>query len=110
MRLKQLRQKSKLKLKDIGEIIGVSYQTISNWENGSTEPDIQSIKKLASYFSVTTDYLLEQDNEQAYFQDIINKLEHLDKEELMTITKSMIANLLNNISSLPIDKKKKEKY
>ena len=98
MRLRLLRKKAKMTLEDVAKLIGVSYQTVSNWENGVTEPDIQSIKKLASYFSVTTDYLLEQDNDQAYFQDIVNKLDYLDKEQLKVLTKSMIENLLDNIS------------
>ncbi len=111
MRLKQLRKNAKLTLEDLSNIVGVSFQTISNWEKGFTEPDIQSIKKLASYFSVTIDYLLEQDNEEAYFQDIVKKLEHLDKEQLMNITKSIIKNILNNVTSLPdntIEKTKKK--
>ena len=59
MRLKALRKRAHMTLEDVAALIGVSYQTISNWEKGITEPDINSIKKLASYFQVTTDYLLE---------------------------------------------------
>jgi len=108
MRLRQLRKNAKLTLKDIAKLIGVSYQTVSNWENGSTEPDIQSIIKLADYFSVTTDYLLEHDNDEIYFKDLLNKLDNLNKEQLMLITKSMVVNLLENFNSFN-DKKIKNK-
>jgi len=36
----------------------ISQASISKYEVGSAEPDIGTIKKLAEYFSVSTDYLL----------------------------------------------------
>ena len=98
MRLKTLRKREHMTLEDVASLIGVSYQTISNWEKGVTEPDINSIKKLASYFKVTTDYLLEQDGDEAYVLDIFKKLEYLDKDQLLTLTKSIITDLLGNLS------------
>lgn len=106
MRLRQLRKNAKLTLKDIAKLIGVSYQTVSNWEKGGTEPDIQSIIRLADFFSVTTDYLLEHDNDEVYFKDLINKLDNLNKDQLMTITKSMVVNLLENFNSFGDNKNK----
>lgn len=38
--------------------IGVSVQTVSRWENGVNYPDLSILPILASYFKVTTDYLL----------------------------------------------------
>lgn len=98
MRLKALRKRAHMTLEDVAALIGVSYQTISNWEKGVTEPDINSIKKLASYFKVTTDYLLEQDGDDAYMLDIFKKLEYLDKDKLLNITKSIITDLLGNLT------------
>ena len=109
MRLKALRKREHMTLEDVAALIGVSYQTISNWEKGATEPDINSIKKLASYFKVTTDYLLEQDNDEAYVLDIFKKLEYLDKDELLNVTKSIITNLLGNLSHSENHNKKTKK-
>ena len=110
MRLKALRKRAHMTLEDVAALIGVSYQTISNWEKGITEPDINSIKKLASYFQVTTDYLLEQDGDDAYMLDIFKKLEHLDKDKLLSITKSIITDLLGNLTEEEsINKKIKKK-
>jgi transcriptional regulator with XRE-family HTH domain len=110
MRLKALRKRAHMTLEDVAALIGVSYQTISNWEKGITEPDINSIKKLASYFQVTTDYLLEQDGDDAYMLDIFKKLEYLDKDKLLGITKSIITDLLGNLTEEEnINKKIKKK-
>ena len=110
MRLKVLRKRAHMTLEDVAALIGVSYQTISNWEKGITEPDINSIKKLASYFKVTTDYLLEQDGDDAYTLDIFKKLEYLDKDKLLSITKSIITDLLGNLTEEEsINKKIKKK-
>ena len=110
MRLKVLRKRAHMTLEDVAALIGVSYQTISNWEKGITEPDINSIKKLASYFKVTTDYLLEQDGDDAYMLDIFKKLEYLDKDKLLGITKSIITDLLGNLTEEEnINKKIKKK-
>lgn len=100
MRLKELRKKANLKLEDVANMLGVSYQTISNWENGITEPDIQSIKKIASHFNVTTDYLIEYDNEKAYMQDMLHRLDYLSKDELLLITKSLVKDLINRFYSI----------
>ena len=109
MRLKELRIKKGWSLLELSLLVGVSDQTISNWEKGATEPDINSIKKLASFFKVTTDYLLEQDNDEAYVLDIFKKLEYLNKDELLDVTKSMITNLLGNLSHSENTNNKKTK-
>lgn len=42
--------------------LNVSKQTISNWENNNILPSIEMLIKIARFFSVSTDYLLELDN------------------------------------------------
>ena len=57
-RLKYLRTEKKLTQNDMAELLGITRQGYAKYENGSGEPDINSIDKLANYFNVTTDYLL----------------------------------------------------
>lgn len=42
----------------LGEILGVSKQSVSNWENDNIQPSIEILMKLAEYFGVSTDFLL----------------------------------------------------
>ncbi|MGN0163410.1 MAG: helix-turn-helix domain-containing protein [Candidatus Ornithomonoglobus sp.] len=56
--LKQLRLNKNMYQKDVAEFLGVDRTTYVKYENGSSEPDIETIKKLASLFNVSIDYLL----------------------------------------------------
>lgn len=38
--------------------LGISQSTICNWLNGKKEPSIESLWKLADYFSVSIDYIV----------------------------------------------------
>ena len=59
-RLKELRIEKKLSQRKLGDIFGVCNQTISFWETGSREPDLDMLVKIAKFFEVSVDYLLEQ--------------------------------------------------
>lgn len=57
-RLKQLREEKGYNQEYIAEYLGVKQQTYSRYENDVTEPDINTIIKLATLFDVSSDYLL----------------------------------------------------
>lgn len=56
-RLKELRKSKHLTLDDIAEETNIKRGTFSNWENGKTEPKLESWQKLADYFGVSVPYL-----------------------------------------------------
>ena len=58
-RIKELRKKRNITQQDLAEMLGVSYQAISRWENNITSPDITTLPVLANIFNVTVDYLLD---------------------------------------------------
>lgn len=58
-RLRSLRKnKTSLTMKELGKLIGVSESAVGMYERGEREPDFETTDKIASYFNVTTDYLL----------------------------------------------------
>ena len=57
-RFKDLRIEKGLSQRKLGEILGFCNQTISFWETGSREPDLDALVKIANYFEVSVDYLL----------------------------------------------------
>lgn len=60
----ELRKNKKLSQEDIAEKINVTRQTISNWENGQTIPDLYQAKALAEVLNVSIDDLFEiKDNQ-----------------------------------------------
>jgi len=61
-RLKQLREESGLQQKDIAKVLGVTESAIGHYERGARNLDPESIKKLADFFGVSSDYLLGRTN------------------------------------------------
>jgi transcriptional regulator with XRE-family HTH domain len=56
--IKKLRTDRHIKQEQFAEALGVSVQTVSRWENDVNYPDIAILPQIASFFHVTTDYLL----------------------------------------------------
>jgi len=56
--IKALRLKKGLKQGEFAEAMGVQQSTVSNWETGRYEPDIETMRRIASFFGVSVDYLL----------------------------------------------------
>ena len=58
-RLRLLREHAQLTQEQLGKIIGQTKSNISKYENGSLEPSLNTLVKIAKCFKVSTDYLLE---------------------------------------------------
>ena len=56
--LKSLRKEKGISQKSLGEVIGVSQQSINKYENYNIEPDINTLIHLAEYFNTSVDYLI----------------------------------------------------
>ncbi|MED9884997.1 MAG: helix-turn-helix transcriptional regulator [Gemmiger sp.] len=76
-KLKDARMKSGFTQETVAEKINVSRQTISNWENEKSYPDIISVIALSDLYSTSLDDLLKGDREM---------MEHL--EECTNVVKS----------------------
>ncbi|MCI3197668.1 helix-turn-helix transcriptional regulator [Bacillus sp. HU-1818] len=57
-RIRRLRENSKLTQKALAEKLNIPHQNLSNYERGFRQPDYETLKKIANFFEVTTDYLL----------------------------------------------------
>lgn len=57
-RIRELRIASGISQVELAEKLGVSKQSVSNWENDNIQPSIDMLIKLSKVFNVTTDYLL----------------------------------------------------
>lgn len=59
-KLKELRIEKRLSQQKLGENLGFCNQTISFWESGSREPDLDTLLKISHYFEVCLEDLLEE--------------------------------------------------
>ncbi len=57
-RLKELRLDKNMSQRELGKIFNVCNQTISFWETGSREPDLDMLVEIAKFFEVSIDSLL----------------------------------------------------
>ena len=56
-KIKNARVQAHLTQEDAADKLGVSRQTMSNWENGKTYPDIVSVVKMSDIYHVSLDHL-----------------------------------------------------
>ena len=61
--IKKYRTEMNLSQEELAEKIYVTRQSISNWENGKTYPDIHSLLLLSSLFGISLDQLVKGDIE-----------------------------------------------
>lgn len=57
-RIKELRDRNRMSLRDLAEVVGVSAPTISSWEYEKTDISYSMANKLAEFFGVSLEYLL----------------------------------------------------
>lgn len=83
IKLKEARLKANLTQEQAAEALGVSRQTISNWENEKTYPDIVSVVKMSDLYRISLDHLLKGEtpgsNYLNYLEESTNVVKSNDK-------------------------------
>lgn len=79
IKLKNARIKSKLTQEQVSEALGVSRQTISNWENERTYPDIVSVVKLSYLYDISLDHLLKEENSMSDYLSFLEESTNIVK-------------------------------
>lgn len=74
-KLIEIREDLGLRQKDIADVLGISQQTYSLWENGTKIIPLKHLNTLCNYYNLSMDYMLGLSNVKGC--DIINK--NLDK-------------------------------
>ena len=89
-KIKEYREANKMTQKDIAEILGVEPGTISKYESGMIEPNIESLKRLADTFNITVDELIK--DEDKFDVSKINVLETLREQKEMGLKGNLYHN------------------
>ncbi len=74
-KLRDARNAAGLTQESAAESLGVSRQTISNWETGKTYPDIVSVIRMSGLYSVSLDRLLKEEKTVSNDLNYLNYLE-----------------------------------
>jgi len=56
--IKDLRKKKNMTQDELAEKLNVTRQAVSNWENGKTQPDIETLTRLAEVFEVSVERII----------------------------------------------------
>ena len=111
LRIKQLRERKGLNMKEAAKALGMPYTTYVNYEKGLREPTSEVLIDLADYFETTVDYLVGRTDNQgnicrkasmisAEDEELLRKFHCLDERG-----KSAVLNVLNHeYESLPGEK------
>ena len=95
-KIKKSRTDAKITQEQAAQALGISRQTISNWENERSYPDIVSVLKMSDSYSVSLDYLLKGEGPMKDYLDYI-------KESTNTVkSKTRLSKLLLVLSYLVI--------
>lgn len=73
------RKKCKLSQEDLAEKLGITRQTISNWELNETSPDLKQATKLCDIFNISLDELTGKEN------TILKKLDKTEEQSKLII-------------------------
>ena len=95
-KLQRARLQSKLTQEQVAESLGVSRQTISNWENEKTYPDIISVIKMSDLYAVSLDHLLKEE------QPMSNYIDYLEESTNVVNSKNKLSRQLIIITYLII--------
>ncbi len=95
LRLKEARELRGYKSQQaFADAFGVAQSTVGNWEAAAREPNLETMKRLASFLNVTVDWLLGLVNEEsplaeiseeALDAEIVAHLKALSPEDLKTV-------------------------
>ncbi len=73
-----IRKENQLTQEAFGRLFHVTRQTVSNWENGKSYPELQILVSISDQFDISLDTLLKEDSKM---------VQSIDKERVMGIIK-----------------------
>ena len=88
-KIKKYRDEKKITQVEVAEVLGVKPATVSKYEAGTLEPNIESLKKLAELFEISVDELLREDE---FDVSKINILEVLREQKSMKLKGNLYHN------------------
>ncbi len=95
-KIKNARIKENLTQEQVAEALGVSRQTISNWENEKTYPDIVSVVKMSDLYHISLDHLLKEEKSMSDY------LDYLDESTNVVKSKNKLSKLILIVSYFAI--------
>ena len=100
LKIKEYREEMQWIQKELADRVGSIQRNVSNWETGATEPDCETILKLADLFNISIDDLFGRNTPDAPQNSAAAKLNSAVGEHLSRLTENQKILLLNFFNSL----------
>lgn len=71
-KLINLRKQNKMTQEEVSDILGITRQTVSNWELNQTKPDIDQLKGLSKLYKISIDELIDNNMKEVLTQKVSN--------------------------------------
>ena len=104
--IKKLRREREITQEEFAEVLGVSCQSVSRWENHLCYPDIELIPTIAAFFDISTDKLMGVDDVaekkavDQYLNDFQAAISIGNVDECIRIARAGVAEFPNNYALL----------
>ena len=104
--IKKLRKEREITQEEFAEVLGVSCQSVSRWENDTCYPDIELIPTIAAFFGISTDKLMgvdeaaEKEAVDRYLNDFQTAISGGNIDECIRIARAGVASFPNSYALL----------
>ena len=100
-----MRKEKEITQEEFSQVLGVSCQSVSRWENGSCYPDIELVPTIASFFGVSTDKLMgvdeitEMENVEKYLERFQLSISRGEIDKCIAVAREGVGEYPNNYIS-----------
>lgn len=116
-RLKELRKKKGLTQEEASKKLDIARTTYSGYERGTSEPDFNTLNKIAKFYEVDLNWLLEGQKESEFTlpeEIILNVIQQAEAEYNVSLrddplVEEAVRDLIRNIARMKLASKKDEK-
>lgn len=100
MKLKELRKNNKQTQQDMANYLNIAPTTYSGYELGTSEPTIETLKKIADYYGVSLDYLCEHETKTVAEFGTLNDAQIMAIKILLQLPESKFFEFLGRLKTI----------
>jgi len=120
IKIKDFRENANLTQKELAKRLNIKQSTLSGYENGTRQPDFETLERIADLFNISIDMLLDHKKKDIYLitketykilikaRDAINEIEQINKPKTSKVIQG-IGYLETNNGSIVFEQGKSKK-
>lgn len=102
-RILQLRKTKKMTQVELSELLSISHQAVSKWENGESLPDIEQLLRLANLFNLTMEEILLGQVDEERSEDLIEQSDNAVSDSTEVLWNEVLKGIKQQINKPSYD-------